>query len=491
MRRPRPYFILSFFTLGLFIGTTASSLAQPSQRSRGSGDWSASEYGSNRSAKDLRTAYASKGFAWLSGSPADNEKLSIGKNAQLFGFVALRYQSGRAANRGAIGRAFFASTTADQRALLEDAVIAEVPLLDQWWSARNDMLRVLESHLYNHEEIDEAHLLKLSAIYGDLGGRIALIEARNFAALEDLLNDDQRALLASWRKDPEKVTELAQANRVRSDSVDRADLKQLEDLFAKCFAWLTGTAADTRVFPLGQPAQFFGFVSIRHKSGHAASRGQISRSFTDILTRTQQRRLDAAVSEAQPITNGYISVRNEVLAHLQLLRDEPTKFDANLYADQSRKLGMIEAAVATIEALAYSEIRTNMTAPQTARMMELRGDYIIDTAQVETLSPLERGKTLFTLCAACHGAPGQHVAQSIGPSLDNILGQKIAATRPYDYSQALRNLATEHGHWTPKLIDQYLQAPRQFAPGTKMEFQGLLVEDDRAALIAFLESLQR
>ena len=223
MRRPRPYFILSFFTLGLFIGTTASSLAQPSQRSRGSGDWSASEYGSNRSAKDLRTAYASKGFAWLSGSPADNEKLSIGKNAQLFGFVALRYQSGRAANRGAIGRAFFASTTADQRALLEDAVIAEVPLLDQWWSARNDMLRVLESHLYNHEEIDEAHLLKLSAIYGDLGGRIALIEAKAFAALEDLLNDDQRALLASWRKDPEKVTELAQANRVRSDSVDRAD----------------------------------------------------------------------------------------------------------------------------------------------------------------------------------------------------------------------------------------------------------------------------
>ena len=83
------------------------------------------------------------------------------------------------------------------------------------------------------------------------------------------------------------------------------------------------------------------------------------------------------------------------------------------------------------------------------------------------------------------------MAQSIGPSLDNILGQKIAATRPYDYSQALRNLATEHGHWTPKLIDQYLQAPRQFAPGTKMEFQGLLVEDDRAALIAFLESLQR
>ena len=40
-------------------------------------------------------AMFSKGFAWLSGSPADNEKLSVGKTAQFFGFVAVRYASDR------------------------------------------------------------------------------------------------------------------------------------------------------------------------------------------------------------------------------------------------------------------------------------------------------------------------------------------------------------------------------------------------------------
>ena len=40
-------------------------------------------------------AMFSKEFAWLSGSPADNEKLSVGKAAQIFGFVAVRNTSGR------------------------------------------------------------------------------------------------------------------------------------------------------------------------------------------------------------------------------------------------------------------------------------------------------------------------------------------------------------------------------------------------------------
>ena len=53
--------------------------------------WSAEEYSGLRGEKDLQAALASKGFTWITGSPADNEKLSVGKNAQFFGFVALRY----------------------------------------------------------------------------------------------------------------------------------------------------------------------------------------------------------------------------------------------------------------------------------------------------------------------------------------------------------------------------------------------------------------
>jgi cytochrome c len=482
----------TFFSLSVLFSTTILSAAEKNPMGgRGGSDWEQVEYGSDRSIKDLRTAYASKAFAWLSGSPADNEKLSIGKNAQLFGFVALRYQSGRAANRGAIGRAFFAISDESQRAILEAAVNEEVPLLVQWWSARNDMLRLLETHLYTGEKIDEKKLQMLGEIYGDLGGKIALIEAKAYAALEDELSDEQRTLLTAWREDPEKVTTLASENRVRSTTVNQADLKQLEDLFAKCFAWLTGTPADTQVFPLGQPAQFFGFVSIRHKSGHAANRGQISRSFLEILSRSQERQLDTAVREAQPVTNAFITTRNHLLAQMQLLRHNPEKFDAEVYADLSRKLGVLEAKVAAIEAQAYRAVRATMTDEQTAQMMKLRGEYIIDSTQIESLSLLERGATLFMLCAGCHGLPGQPVAQNMGPTLDGILGRKIATAKNYDYSQALHTLADQESTWTPALLDEYLQGPRRLAPGTKMEFQGLLLEADRTALIDYLQSLKR
>ncbi|GAB5562705.1 MAG: hypothetical protein SynsKO_43520 [Synoicihabitans sp.] len=490
MQRTR--FLLSATLVCLATGVvmSPSASAQQSQRGRGEGDWHLSEYGSDRSAKDLRTAFASKCFAWLSGSPADNEKLSIGKNAQFFGFVALRYQSGRAANRGALGRAFFDQCSPDQRKILESAVMAEMPLLDEWWSVRNDLLRLLEAHLYNNEKIDEQKLLAVGAHFGALAGEIALIEAEAFAALEDTLTAEQLKQLADWRTDPEKATQTTRRIRVRSDIVDTADWKQLEDLFAKGFSWLTGTRADTQIIPLGQPAQFFGFVSIRHKSGHAASRGRISRAFLEILSRSQEQRLADAVIESKSITSAFFATRLQVLDQMQLLRDDPDNFDRTRYTELSQQLGAIEAAAAAVEARAYRDIRASMKPTQLEQMMALRGDYIIDPAQVESLSIRERGEMLFTLCVGCHGAPDQRGSQNLGPSLDRILGRKIAATRSYEYSQALQQLATEHDAWTPTLLDQYLQSPRQFAPGTKMEFQGLLQAADRSAVISYLESLQ-
>ena len=44
----------------------------------GRNNWNQSEYSGTRTAKDVSMAMYSKSFAWLSGSPADNEKLSRG-----------------------------------------------------------------------------------------------------------------------------------------------------------------------------------------------------------------------------------------------------------------------------------------------------------------------------------------------------------------------------------------------------------------------------
>jgi cytochrome c len=78
------------------------------------------------------------------------------------------------------------------------------------------------------------------------------------------------------------------------------------------------------------------------------------------------------------------------------------------------------------------------------------------------------------------------------PSLDGFWDRKIASRPNFDYSAALTNVRRGGNEtWTPELLDQYLTNPKKFAPGTKMEFQGLLNEEDRKALIEHLKTSRR
>ena len=44
------------------------------------------------------------------------------------------------------------------------------------------------------------------------------------------------------------------------------------------------------------------------------------------------------------------------------------------------------------------------------------------------------------------------------------------------------------GNWTFEALDAWLKSPREYAPGTKMTFAGLGKVEDRANLIAYLET---
>ena len=472
--------VTSYICIGELHGQSRNSEKQ------GGNDWSAEEYSGSRTEKNLRAAMTSKGFAWLSGSPADNEKLSIGKNAQFFGFVALRYQSGRAANRGALGRGFFAISDQTQREILPKAVLAEDAPLKKWWEVRKEILRLFENHLYNSEEIDEKLASELGVEWSKLGAAIAIHEARGFAALEDALSDEQRAQLKVWRENPEKSHKLGQKGQIRSDDLNRDQLKQLEDLYAKAFSWITGTSEDNEIIPLGQPAQFFGFVSIRHKSGHAANRGKISKSFLEILDRDQSDIIDHAIDEQMPVVKRFLEQRHRFLEELALLRTEPNVFDEDRAMELAAKMGELEVKAGWIEAKAYRKIRESMTAEQTSQMMKLRGDYVLDEAQVALLSPEERGAQLAILCAGCHGTPGNYRAEMIGPSLEGVFDRPIASQVGFQYSDALRKL-NDGKPWTVEKLDGYLASPKTYAQGTKMEFQGLLKPADRKDLINYLK----
>lgn len=104
----------------------------------------------------------------------------------------------------------------------------------------------------------------------------------------------------------------------------------------------------------------------------------------------------------------------------------------------------------------------------------------------------ERGAALAILCSGCHGAPGQHRVEFPAPSLDGFWDRKFASGPDFEYSAALSDVRREgNGQWTTELLDRFLANPKKFAPGTKMEFQGLLNEQDRKALIEHLKASRK
>jgi cytochrome c len=449
----------------------------------GKDDWNSLEYSGLRDDATLKMALASKAFSWLSGSPADNEKLSVGKTAQFFGFVALRYTSGRSAQRGSLGRAFLDLATEEQKSILLKAVHEEHAVMQAWWVCRSNILRQLEDHLYTGIEMDLKSIHTLAEEFGYLNSKSALIEAKAFSKVENLLSPTQWTALQQFRDKPDLANQKSKGQkRKKVEGLSKDQAAQYEDLFAKCFSWLTGTMKDNQVVPLGQPAQFFGFVSIRHKSGHGASRGQISKSFREILSPSQLSLLDKAVREIRPWVEAFMKTRDSILNEMHKLREGGENFDESNYVKLSKKLGMLEIECALVEAKAYHQIRKLMSEKQEASMMNLRSNYILDEAQMEKLSLGERGEKLYHLCAACHN-------KTIAPVLNGIFEKAIAADRAYEYSAAMKAYQVK-GVWTEERLTTFLEAPTKVVPGTKMTFQGLLNPDDRAAIVSYLQGLK-
>ena len=95
------------------------------------------------------------------------------------------------------------------------------------------------------------------------------------------------------------------------------------------------------------------------------------------------------------------------------------------------------------------------------------------------------GERLWRQCQACHALnPGQN---GVGPYLHGVVGRQIAAADGFSYSDALASLDEA---WTPENLSGFLENPRGWAPGTAMAYNGMGDVEDRANLIAYLETQQ-
>jgi len=114
---------------------------------------------------------------------------------------------------------------------------------------------------------------------------------------------------------------------------------------------------------------------------------------------------------------------------------------------------------------------------------EAAPEETVDVAALMSEADPAKGESVFKKCAACHStAAGEN---KVGPTLHGVIGRKIASEAGFSYSSALTGL---EGNWGPEQLFGFLEDPKGFAPGTAMSFAGLPKPEDRANVIAYLET---
>jgi cytochrome c len=91
-------------------------------------------------------------------------------------------------------------------------------------------------------------------------------------------------------------------------------------------------------------------------------------------------------------------------------------------------------------------------------------------------------------CTSCHTFD-KGGKNGVGPNQWGLVGSAFAHKEDYAYSDALK---AEHGKrkWTHQEISDFLANPKKSVPGNKMSFAGMKKPEDRANLIAYLETLK-
>lgn len=110
----------------------------------------------------------------------------------------------------------------------------------------------------------------------------------------------------------------------------------------------------------------------------------------------------------------------------------------------------------------------------------------IDLGTLLASANTQAGEGVAKRCTGCHNF-AEGAGNKQGPALFGIVGRPIASQAGFTYSEGMKTHAGDA--WTYENLSAFLEAPKVFAPGTKMNFGGLSNDAERANLIAYLATV--
>ncbi len=98
---------------------------------------------------------------------------------------------------------------------------------------------------------------------------------------------------------------------------------------------------------------------------------------------------------------------------------------------------------------------------------------------------IAKGEAAFKKCSACHTID-KGGAIGIGPNLYGIVGAQHAKVGGFGYSDGM--MATAGKVWDWEGLSAWIENPKKYIPGNKMSFAGIGKPEERANLLAYLNS---